>query len=107
MSARRLPGGRPQRASRREPRAPAPPHRAPPPPHHHPPPPPAAPPPARRQRQPERGPRVGRGLWVAAALVALLLAGLIAFWTLDPFSDGGSNASGSSGSAATRSTPPA
>jgi hypothetical protein len=59
-------------------------------------PPPAAPPPADRGLDSERGPRRGRGLWVAAALVALVLAGLIAFLAFDPLSDQGSSASGSS-----------
>ena len=68
----------------------------------------AAPPPFRRpRRRPprhrvrpaprERGRRRGRALWVAAALVALVLAGLIVFWALDPFADDGSNAQGLDG----------
>jgi serine/threonine protein kinase len=60
---------------------------------------PAAPPPPPRQQPPERGRRRGRGLWVAAALIALVLVGLIALWTLDPFSGDGTAASGSSGGA--------
>jgi len=40
----------------------------------------------------EKGRRRGRALWVAAALVALVLAGLIAVWAVDPFGDDGSNA---------------
>jgi tRNA A-37 threonylcarbamoyl transferase component Bud32 len=44
----------------------------------------------------ERGRRRGRVLWATAALVALVLAGLIAFWALGPFADDGSNAQGAS-----------
>jgi serine/threonine protein kinase len=46
--------------------------------------------PAPPPRQPGR--RRGRALWVAAALVALVLAGLIAVWAIDPFADDSSNA---------------
>src|SRR3954469_1765558 len=79
---------------------------------------PAVPPPAApaqtplRPQEPERGRRRGRGLWVATALVVLVLAGLIAFWAFDPLSDGGSSAAGPStaGStpraSATTPTPP-
>ena len=42
----------------------------------------------------QKGRRRGRALWVAAALVALVLAGLIAVWAVDPFGDDGSNAQG-------------
>jgi hypothetical protein len=51
----------------------------------------------------ERGRRRGRALWATAALVALVLAGLIAVRALDPFADDGSNAQGSSADAS--STP--
>jgi serine/threonine protein kinase len=67
-------------------------------------PPPAAPPPAAPGPESERGPRRGRGLWVAAALVALVLAGLIAFLAFDPLSDPDSSAGGSS-TAASSSAP--
>jgi hypothetical protein len=50
--------------------------------------------PAPPPRQPGR--RRGRALWVAAALVALVLAGLIAVWAIDPFADDASNAQGPS-----------
>jgi serine/threonine protein kinase len=81
--------------------APAAPRVATPPP---PAPPPPAPPPAGRQQQAERGRRRGRGLWLVAGLVVLLLAGVIAFRALDPFSGGGSNVAASSPAG---SSPPA
>jgi serine/threonine protein kinase len=78
------------------------------------PPPTQAPPPAPAQtddgpRAPvppprERGRRRGRALWAAAGLVALVLAGLIAFWATDPFAGDGSGAQGPS---ATTSSAPA
>jgi tRNA A-37 threonylcarbamoyl transferase component Bud32 len=40
----------------------------------------------------DRGRRRGRGVWVAAALVAALLVGLAAFLLLDPLADDGSTA---------------
>jgi serine/threonine protein kinase len=58
-------------------------------------PPPSAPPPSTPPPR-QRGRRRGRALWAAAALVALVLAGFIAFWTLDPFAGNGSNTQGSS-----------
>jgi hypothetical protein len=65
-----------------------------------------------------RGRRRGRGVWIAAALVAALLAGLIAFLVLDPLGDSGStaqqpspatttSASPSESTAPSESTPPA
>ncbi|MCW2702358.1 MAG: serine/threonine protein kinase [Blastococcus sp.] len=59
-----------------------------------PPPPPAPPPSAPHPR--ERGRGRGRTLWTAAALVALVLGGVIAFWAIDPFAGNGSNTQGSS-----------
>jgi hypothetical protein len=58
----------------------------------------AAAPPLAPPRPPREGGRRrrGRALWVAAALVALVLAGLIAFWAIDPLAGDSSNASGSS-----------
>jgi serine/threonine protein kinase len=52
--------------------------------------PPPPPPPSR-----QRGRRRGRALWVAVGLTALVLAGLIGFWAVDPFG-------GNDGSAAPR-----
>jgi hypothetical protein len=64
--------------------------------------------PEREQAPREPGRRGGRALWVAAALVALVLAGLIAVWAFDPFADNSSDAQGSSAartsSAATQPT---
>jgi serine/threonine protein kinase len=64
-----------------------------------------SPPPAPAARTPDRPPpalpreggrRRGRAGWVTAALVAAVLAGLIAFWAIDPLAHGGSTAQGTS-----------
>jgi serine/threonine protein kinase len=70
--------------------------------------PPAAPPPPPRQQPPasEPGRRRGRALWPAAALVVLVLAGLVAVWALGPQSDNGSNAQGSSSDASSPASQP-
>jgi len=53
----------------------------------------------------DAGRRRGRGLWVAAALVVLVLAGLIALWAADPFADNSSDAQRSSGASTSASQP--
>jgi serine/threonine protein kinase len=53
--------------------------------------PPVAPPPPPAPHPRERGRGRGRTLWTAAALVALVLGGVIAFWAIDPFAGNGSN----------------
>jgi serine/threonine protein kinase len=54
----------------------------------------------------ERGRRRSRGVWVAAGLVALLLAGLIAFLVLDPLGDDGDGSTAQESPAATTSSAP-
>ncbi len=49
--------------------------------------------------------RRGRGVWVAAGLVAALLAGLIAFLLIDPFGDDGGSAAQESPAASTSAVP--
>jgi hypothetical protein len=72
--------------------------------------PPSPPPPPPRSEAPrapaarEVGRRRGRALWAAAALVALVLAGLIVVWAVDPFGGDGSKAAEDS-SAADSSAP--
>jgi serine/threonine protein kinase len=70
---------------------------------------PPPPPPVERPRvEPaprEPGRRRGRGLWVAAGLVVLVLAGLIALWVADPFANNSSDASGSSTAGTSASQP--
>jgi serine/threonine protein kinase len=68
------------------------------------------PPPPREQLPPEPAPREpgrrrGRGLWVAAAIAVLVVAGLVALWVSDPFANDSSNAQGSS-AASTSATQP-
>ena len=76
--------------------------------------PPAAPPPVPPGDRPrvepaprEPGRRRGRGLWVAAAVVVLVLAGLIALWAVNPFADNRSTAQGSSTAGTSASQPTA
>jgi serine/threonine protein kinase len=54
----------------------------------------------------ERGRRRSRGVWVATGLVALLLAGLIAFLVLDPLGDDGDGSTAQESPAATTSSAP-
>jgi len=68
------------------------------------------PPPPREQLRPEPAPREpgrrrGRGLWVAAAVAVVVLAGLIALWVADPFANDSSNAQGSSSAGTSTSQP--
>jgi len=68
-------------------------------------PPPPVDPPRAEPAPREPGRRRGRGLWVAAALVVLVLAGLIALWAADPFADNSSDARGSSTAGTSASQP--
>jgi outer membrane biosynthesis protein TonB len=60
---------------------------------------------ADRPAPPRRGQRRGRGGWIAAGLVALLLAGLAAFLLLDPLGDEDGTTAQQSPAATTSATP--
>ncbi|HEY4630849.1 MAG TPA: serine/threonine-protein kinase, partial [Blastococcus sp.] len=62
------------------------------------------PPPAPQPVPADRGRRRGRGIWLAAALVVVLLAGLVALLVLDPLGDDGGSAAQPSSPATTAAT---
>jgi hypothetical protein len=65
---------------------------------------PPPPPPAPQPVPADRGRRRGRGIWLAAALVVVLLAGLVALLVLDPLGDDGGSAAQPSSPATTAAT---
>jgi hypothetical protein len=65
---------------------------------------PPPPPPTPQPAPADRGRRRGRGIWLAAALVVVLLAGLGAFLVLDPLGDDGGSAAQPSSPATTAAT---
>jgi serine/threonine protein kinase len=67
---------------------------------------PPPPPPAPQPVPADRGRRRGRGIWLAAALVVVLLAGLVALLVLDPLGDDGGSAAQPSSPATRGSTEP-
>jgi serine/threonine protein kinase len=69
--------------------------------------PPMTPPPRPPRDQPQREParRGGRGFWIAAALIVLVVGGLIALSAIDPFANNTSDAQGSSGAGASSPAP--